>query len=167
MIHDNLKIGESRAIAKYIVNTFGQSHDFLYPKNNIEKRTQIDELLYFDASQLVPTQRACIWDMFYGGKLHKEAEPAFREALKYLDSRLDNGRTFLVDDTFTLADIMIACTLSMVEASEFDIDEYPLIKRFIKLMYEQVPVHADLGKPAVEACLKYRLENEPQGESSD
>ena len=52
-IDGDTKLSESRVISMYLVAKYGGADSPLYPSNDLEKRIQIDRLLYFDVATLI------------------------------------------------------------------------------------------------------------------
>lgn len=136
LVDGDLKLSESRAIATYLVDKYGKD-DSLYSKD-VTKRAKIDEMLYFDASTLAPAQTNCFIPILYGGELNKKDLEKYQEALKFLDQHVRN-KTFVVEENYTLADIALASTLSLVEAVEFDLSPYTSLVKYLEHVSKSVP----------------------------
>ena len=122
---NSLTLWESRAIITYLVNQYSPGHS-LYPAD-AKTRAQVDRLLFFDGTSLYPAIGGVVYPVFMQGK---PAEADKYEALKVklgqLDKYLEGGKSYLVGDSLTLADLQIFASLTMLDiiddttAAEFD-----------------------------------------------
>ncbi|WP_048308316.1 glutathione S-transferase family protein [Halomonas sp. PR-M31] len=117
---DDLTLFESAAICRYLAERYGQGA--LMPDDPI-KRAKLDQWLFFIVSELEQP----LWTL---GK-HKFALPQerrvpaviptaaweFQRALAALQREFD-GQGWLVDDEFTIADIMLGHTLSWARGAK-------------------------------------------------
>lgn len=69
--------------------------------------------------------------MFAGVPLDDEKKAKLAEALGWLEALL-NGRDWLADKKFTLADLSVTVTVSQIEAFDFDLSPYPNINAWLK-----------------------------------
>ena len=123
---DGFILNESGAILNYIASKCPEKG--LQPENNTRERALYDQTFFFVLSELEQP----LWTV---GK-HKFALPEerrkpeiietavweFSKALATLTNRL-GSRTYIVGDSFTAADIMVAHTLNWAEMFKFSLDD--------------------------------------------
>ena len=126
MVDDDLVITESGAILNYIASN--STNLDLIPFNNLKTRAKYDELICFVLSDL----EQGLWT---NGK-HRFALPKaqrvanilptatweFNKAIKALQVNFD-GDGFVVGENFTMADVLLAHTLSWAESFNFEVPE--------------------------------------------
>jgi glutathione S-transferase len=126
LVDGDLTIVESAAIVNYIASN-SQKLD-LIPSNDLKLRAKYDEMCFFILTEL----EQGLWS---NGK-HRFALPKaqripemlatasweFNKAIKTLE-RLFDGESFAVGEHFTMADVILAQTLSWAERFEFDLPE--------------------------------------------
>ena len=73
-------MNESQALMKYLCMRYPGKADALYPKDDLEKRYQIDRALDFNGSEFRPAMVACIFLKFGAiGRDFNEFEAARQE----------------------------------------------------------------------------------------
>ncbi|MFT6734397.1 MAG: glutathione S-transferase [Polaribacter sp.] len=126
LVDDDLVITESGAILNYIASN--STNLDLIPFNNLKTRAKYDELICFVLSDL----EQGLWT---NGK-HRFALPKaqrvanilptatweFNKAIKALQVNFD-GDGFVVGENFTMADVLLAHTLSWAESFNFEVPE--------------------------------------------
>jgi len=145
MVDGDFKLNESRAIALYLVNSYGKD-DKLYPKDP-KARAVVDQRLYFDMGAFYHNFGQCVYPLVFGGvdKLEEEKVKKFEEVLGWVNGWVESG--FVAGtDHLTVADISIASTLETIlqtlEHAEFvkDFDtKYANLKPYMKRVSEAVP----------------------------
>lgn len=129
-----LTIWESRAICQYLANKYA-SESNLYPSDP-EKRAKIDMLLYWDMGTLYGKGVAELVYPQLFNKVEEDPEKVkqMNEKLQFLNDHLIKGE-YLTGDTMTIADISIACSLTMPQVLYPDIlGKFEKVKAF----YEKV-----------------------------
>lgn len=121
-----LTLIESAAIVNYIANNCPEKH--LIPTDDIAKRAKYDEMCFFILAEL----EQGLWSK---GK-HKFALPEeqripdmlktatyeFNKAMKTLQNMFD-GQSYVIGDSFTMADILLAQTIGWAQRFEFDVPD--------------------------------------------
>lgn len=126
LVDDDLVVTECGAILNYVGANSPKLH--LLPSNHLKRRAKYDELCCFVLTEL----EQGLWT---NGK-HRFALPEaqripeilstatweFNKAIKTLQSRFD-GKGFVLGDEFTMADVLLAHTLSWAESFKFDVPD--------------------------------------------
>jgi len=129
MDDNGFQLWESRAIMQYLA----QHDDAVFPKDPMQ-RCRIQELLFFDAASFAPAVTQYIHPMVYQ---HLASLPGSLEALNAPFTRLEGllGKTaYVAGHTFTIADIAIFATASMLELASFDLGQYPAVAKWYAAM---------------------------------
>lgn len=123
-------VWESRAIMKYLCALAGPTE--LYPAS-AWARAQVDRLLCWDQGNFYKAIGGFVYPQVFRGEEPDEAAiKDLRDVLHFLDRHqlgdedLDSG--FLTGTHATLADISIACGLTMLEFVDFGLDDYPRLR---------------------------------------
>lgn len=157
MVDGSLKLGESRAIATYLVNKYMPADNTLYPSDPI-KRAKIDELLYLDMGTFDGAARKLFAPIIRGHskKFDPEAEKGLQESLGYLEGRLLAGKTkFMLGDHLTLADLSLAATLSYIESFEIDISAFKALTTYSNNLMATIPKYAEINTEACKNLKEY------------
>lgn len=156
IVDGEVKLGESRAIATYLVDKYMPEDNTLYPRD-VAKRAQIDELLYFDMGTYYQSASKLFYPLLFGKTTtyDPEDEKAFRDNLKYLNDRLAHGKKFLLGDDLTIADISILAGYSYVDCFDFEIDELVALKEYIVRGKASIPNYSEINDKAVENTKKF------------
>lgn len=149
IIDGDLKLGESRSIMRYLANKPAGSQ--LYPLD-AKKRAKVDELLDFNIGTIYAAGSKLFRPMFFEGatKLNEQSEKEYREVLEQVETRLKDGRKFLIGDHLTIGDVSVAATLTLPLACGFDFDGYPLLVAYLKRVKESIPKYGEINDKAVE-----------------
>ncbi|KAH9414078.1 Glutathione S-transferase [Dermatophagoides pteronyssinus] len=127
---DGFVVDESRVIAMYLVES-RKPDSFLYPKNDLKKRIQIDRWLHYDIN-LSTTISAPMYCVFRGHQVQDYQVEQGKETLKTLDGVMQSfeGKFLTGADQFTLADIAMYFSLNTMEVypKYFKFDDYPNLK---------------------------------------
>lgn len=152
IVDGDLKLGESRAIAAYLVNRYAPGSS-LYPADAVQ-RARVDELLNLDVSLLNQAGSKLLRPKLYGlGKeLNAEDEKAYRDVLRYFDNRLqnNNGKKFMLGDHLTIGDISVAATFSFPEACDYDISEFKHLTAYLKNLKASIPDYGAINDKPLE-----------------
>merc|ERR1712002_274205 len=140
LVDDGLKICESRAIMKYLVDSCSPDSS-LYPKD-LKKRAIIDMWLDYDSGRLLP-----IIYHFGFPIMWKESSPnenrqkRVNKELAYVNNAIEaNGVKYLTGNDLTIADFALFVTLGMASVCEFKGDfgftKYASINKWVETMYD-------------------------------
>jgi glutathione S-transferase len=152
VVDGDLNLNESRAIATYLVNKYGEN-DKLYPKEAVA-RYHVDRLLYFDMGVLYKA----FADVAYPKMMKDMPQPQqkhhdrLHEVLGWLDS-------FVADDKFaagtaemTLADIALVATFSTIKACGVtDLSKYANTEKWLAKCEGLIPNYAKANGEGAEA----------------
>lgn len=137
---------ESRAIMTYFVNRTDPNHR-LYPATDIQKRATIDRWLYWELGSL--------WPLIYGEfitPIMKEGKKGPRvgqldvlmEKMSLMDHFLSKTKYLASDDNYTLADLSIVSSVSMLEVLDVPMPDLPHVRRWYQGMKNDVPSWKDI-----------------------
>jgi glutathione S-transferase len=131
VLDDGRSLGESGAILWY----FGEGTRFV-PEDRYE-RAQVLQWMFFEQYDHEPTIAVIRFLLAYSGLPREEIaervearRAAGNRALAAMESHLD-GRTFLVGDRMTLADIALYAYTHVADEGEFDLAPYPAIRDWL------------------------------------
>jgi glutathione S-transferase len=131
VLDDGRPLGESGAILWY----FGEGTRFV-PEDPYE-RAQVLQWMFFEQYDHEPSIAVVRFLLAYSGlpreQVAERAEarrPAGYRALDAMERHLD-GRTFLVGDRMTLADIALYAYTHVADEGEFDLAPYPAIRGWL------------------------------------
>ena len=134
MDDEGLYLGESRAIATYLLNKYAPDSD-LYPKDPAA-RARVEQRLFFDVD-LFAALRGVLGALLYTKDLQQ-----YEAALTKVDGCIDLLETFLkrsafvAGETMSVADLAILANVSTMEASDMDLSRWPRVERWLKKMKE-------------------------------
>jgi glutathione S-transferase len=144
VLDDGRALGESGAIIWF----FGDGTRFV--PDDRYARAQVLQWLFFEQYQLEPTIAVVRFWLAYSGR-PEEFEPerpaktkAGERALRRLDGHLD-GRSFVVGDSFTLADIALYGYTHVAEEGGFSLEPYSAVRAWLERVASQpghVPIDA-------------------------
>lgn len=148
IVDGDVKMGESRAIAAYLVNKYLSPDNTLYPQDPI-KRAKIDELLYLDIGYIYAAASNYYSPRLFGDakELDPKAEEKFAKTLQFLDSLLEsNGnKKFLLGDELTIADVSMAASLSFPEACGYSLDKFTSLSKYYRRLQESIPEYHQIN----------------------
>jgi glutathione S-transferase len=131
VLDDGRALGESGAILWY----FGEGTRFV-PADRYE-RAQVMQWMFFEQYDHEPAIAVVRFLLAYSGlprdQVAERAEarrPAGYRALDAMERHLE-GRTFLVGDSMTLADIALYAYTHVADEGEFDLEPYPAIRAWL------------------------------------
>ena len=131
VLDDGRSLGESGAILWY----FGDGTAFV-PGGRFE-RAQVLQWMFFEQYDHEPAIAVVRFLLAYSGLPREEVaeraearRPAGYRALDAMERHLD-GRTFLVGDRMTLADIALYAYTHVADEGEFDLEPYPAIRAWL------------------------------------
>ncbi|XP_060802263.1 glutathione S-transferase domain-containing protein DDB_G0274223-like [Amyelois transitella] len=132
IVDGDLVMWESRAISRYLVNRYGKGSS-LYPEDP-KTRARVDQLLDFDVGVLYLRFADYFYPpILYGAKTDPALLKKLQEALQLFNVLLE-GRKFAAASDLTLADLALVATVSTIEISDIDLNPYPNIQRWYKLV---------------------------------
>lgn len=133
LVDGDFVLTESMAINFYLAKKYGSRKLW---SEQLEDETQLYKWTFFAMTQL---EGSCI-NLILHRKVFKEedrntalasaAEQYLSKPLKVLDDYL-SGKTFLVADRFTIADINMAGILSYAQNADLDLTTYPNVVRYL------------------------------------
>jgi len=142
VLDDGRALGESGAILWY----FGEGTRFL-PEDAYE-RAQVLQWMFFEQYEHEPALAVARFWLSYSGKPDEFADrlpgrqAAGRRVLAAMDGHLE-GRSYLVGDSFTIADISLYAYTHLAEEGDFDLGQYPNVRAWIARV-AAVPGHVPL-----------------------
>lgn len=139
--HDGFGLGESLAINLYLAKTFGSGGaKALYPKDPRDEAQAWRWTLWAQAS-LEPWVRRDGGLPVYAGEAAEVAMEEAHGGLRHLEAVLDT-RAWLVGDSFSVADLNVACVMSPSRVAPLDMAAYPATKEWLGRCY---------GRPAARS----------------
>ncbi|KAJ9055147.1 Elongation factor 1-gamma [Entomophthora muscae] len=147
--NDGLLLTESTAIAFYIADLKENNPLLGKSKNELAK---IRQYAFYAETQIMPHSLALAFPAWgyapYDASVEEKAYQGLNRALEYLDKEFE-GKTFLVGDSLTLADIVVGEDLGIVYALILDPEyraKYPNLTRFYHA-YREIPEVKEVGGP--------------------
>ncbi|XP_043237762.1 glutathione S-transferase 1-1-like [Amphibalanus amphitrite] len=132
MADDGLFLGESRAIATYLINKYAPESE-LYPREPAA-RAVVEQRLFYDVG-LFAALRSVL-----GALLYFKSPEQFEAALPQVDECMELLETFLkrspfvAGDHVTVADLAIVANVSTIEAAELDLSRWTRVQRWLAKM---------------------------------
>ena len=127
-LDDGRHLAQSNAILRYLARGTA-----LLPEDAYHQ-AKIDELLFWEQYSHEPYIAVCRFQMVYLGKPADALDPAKVErgnaALDFMEHRL-NGRTFLVGDSISIADIALLAYTRLAREGGFDLSKRPMVSAWI------------------------------------
>jgi glutathione S-transferase len=142
VLDDGRPLAESNAILWYL----GDGTDYV-PDHEFE-RAQVLQWMFFEQYSHEPYIAVVRFWLTYSGAPEKYADqiPARTKggyaALDAMEQRLD-GRSFLVGDRYSIADISLYAYTHVAHEGEFDLEPYPAIRSWLERVAEQ-PGHVTI-----------------------
>ena len=130
VLDDGLPLAESNAILWY----FGEGTRFV-PEDRYE-RAQVLQWMFFEQYEHEPAIAVARFWVAYSGRARElsdrlpEKMRAGYRALDAMERHLD-GRTFLVGDAMTLADIALYAYTHVADEGGFDLEGYPAVRDWL------------------------------------
>ena len=125
-------ITENPAILQYLANLTSK-HE-LAPASGTLKRVRLQELLNFLSSEL----HKAFGPFFSGEALsadrRSEAERNVARRIGHIEQRLGNERSFLLDETFTVADAYAFVVLNWANFVGIDLSPWPRTQAYVELI---------------------------------
>ncbi|XP_076237180.1 glutathione S-transferase 1-1-like [Calliopsis andreniformis] len=134
---DGFILSDSHAISIYLLDKYAED-DSLYPKDP-QKRALVNQFLFFDADNLFTPLKAVIKPLIFD-EMTSIPEPqikAMQAGCEMLNTYLE-GKTWLVGDSYTIADISCVTTVS-VTFSIVNLNDYPNVKTWMQRCEAELP----------------------------
>jgi glutathione S-transferase len=134
---DGRAMGQSNAIIVHL------AHDSpLIPQDPFQ-RAKMFEWLFWEQYSHEPYIAVARYHMRFLGKRRDELDPKLHErghaALRLMDGALD-GRSHLVGESLTLADIALVAYTRMAADGEFAIEDYPAVAAWVERIETELPI---------------------------
>ncbi|MEH6739400.1 MAG: glutathione S-transferase C-terminal domain-containing protein [Sulfitobacter sp.] len=122
-------ITENPAVLQYLADQSPEAG--LAPPNGTPARTRLQETLNFVSSELHKS-----FSPFFSGKdlvgaERQKAEAGVRRRAAYIEQRLDNGRSFLLGETFSVADAYAFVVLNWAGFVGISLAAYPKTQNYV------------------------------------
>jgi glutathione S-transferase len=136
LVDGDFVLTESRAIMQYLASKKPESG--LLPKDEA-LRADVTRWQFWDSSHFSPNAAAIAFERFFkpmfgmGEPNAAKLEEALANVRRFgavLEKRLE-GRTYIVGDALTLADLTLASTLMYAKEGELPIAEFPNVERWL------------------------------------
>lgn len=133
LVDGDFVLTESRAMMQYVASKKPESG--LLPRDEAQ-RADVTRWQFWDASHFSPNAGAIAFERVFKAMLGlgepdaakiNDALGSFRRFAKVLDQRLQ-GRSFVVGDKLTLADLTIASSLMYAKQAELPLSEFPNVE---------------------------------------
>ncbi len=136
LVDGDLRLFESMAINMYLAKRYGQG---LVP-DDAESEAQIWQWSIWGISEIEPLQMAMVVQKFFTpeekrdeGVLARSAK-GLKRPLKVLDEHLA-GRTWLLGEHFTLADLNLAGVMELLNMLSHDVSEFTHVRTWLDACY--------------------------------
>lgn len=130
-------LAQSNAIIRYLAN--GSP---LLPDSPLAQ-ARVDEWLFWEQYSHEPYIAVCRFHMRYMNRTQEELEEwrvsRGEDALKFMESQL-TARTWLANDTFSIADISLLAYTRLAHEGGFSLSERPNIRRWIDACEKQLGI---------------------------
>jgi len=162
IVDGDFQLSESKAIAAYLVNEYGQGlKKDLYPTDPF-KRAKVDQMLYLvDPVGNATREYPALPQVIFAGIMPDESKRHILEkALKDVEGYLTQSE-FVAGDNLTIADFCFYVWVSFpdLHPDGFDYSPYPKIQKWLKYI-RNLPYHDVCNKPGndmIEGMLKEKM----------
>ncbi|XP_055679034.1 glutathione S-transferase 1-like [Lutzomyia longipalpis] len=129
LVDNGFAMWESRAILAYLVEKYGKD-DSLYPKDP-QKRYFVNQKLYFDMGTLYQRFADYHYPVIFKktSSYDPEAFKRMEQGVEFLNTALE-GKTYVVGDNLTIADLALVATISTYDGLKFDFSKYPNVAKW-------------------------------------
>jgi len=136
--NDGSIITENPAILQYLSDLAPETD--LAPLNGALERTRLQEILNFISSELHKA-----YSPFFAGteltiESKKRAEANIARRVSFIESKLSDGRAFLLGPQFTVADAYAFVVLNWSGFIEFDLQPWPLVQDYVERVRQRPAV---------------------------
>eukprot|EP00210_Caulerpa_lentillifera_P008725 g8322.t1 len=143
-----ISVFESGAIMIYLADTFG---DGLFLPKEGTRRYEIISWLMFQVSGVAPILSQLNYFLHVNPENIPFAKKRFHEEGKRLigvmESQLDDGRDYIVEGSYSIADIALFSWIVHAPLGGYDLDNYPNVKSWVKRIYAREAVKKGLNVP--------------------
>jgi len=141
-LSEDVLLTEGTAVLQHIAELYPAAN--LAPKTGTLSRARLQEYLNWTSSELhkafSPLFNAKITE---GGKI--DARKAVASKFDFLEAQLSDGRTWLVEETFSVADAYLFVVANWANFTDMDLGQWPNISAFIERV---------ASRPAVQVALR-------------
>jgi len=136
LVDGDLVLFESMAINLHLARSYGGA---LYPEAEAD-RARTDQWSVWGISEIEPLQMRVVVQKFFTPEEERDtaaidaASQGLERPLKVLDSHLAN-RSYLLGDTFTIADLNLAGVMLLFQLIEHDLTGHPHVQRWSQACY--------------------------------
>jgi len=131
-------ITENPAVLQYLGDMASETN--LVPANKTIERTRLHEILNFISAEL----HNAYSPFFSGEELSPSAktsvETALARRIEFIESKLSDGRQFLLGREFTVADAYAFVVLNWSEFIQFDLKPWPSVNDYVKRVSQRPSV---------------------------
>ncbi|KAL1502343.1 hypothetical protein ABEB36_007497 [Hypothenemus hampei] len=123
-------VWDSHAIIQYLADKYSKD-DHFYPIN-LEKRTLVNQMLFFDTSIIFPSLALAVRPVYYDGatSVPKEKLDVIDSSLGFLEVLLKD-KEFVTGSHLTIADICLLATVSTINIFyPLQVEKYPKTKNW-------------------------------------
>ncbi|CAK9804617.1 Glutathione S-transferase 1 [Anthophora quadrimaculata] len=155
---DGFILPDSHAIICYLVDKYAKD-DSLYPKE-LQKRALVNHFLHLDSSTLFAIAKSVMKPILFLNEktVPEEKMKAWKESFEQLNKILE-GKKWLVGDSYTLADISCATTVSSSTVL-INLDEYPNVKAWLQRSEKELPGYKECnveGNDKLSAMIRAKI----------
>ena len=142
-LHDGTVVTEGAAVLQFIADQAPAKK--LAPENGSLARTQLQEHLNFIASELHKAFGPLFSTNPPTGEARKEVEDLIGQKFDIVDKILSNGRTYLLGDTFSVADSYLFVIANWAAPTGVGLGDRPHLRAFMDRV---------VARPAVQAAMR-------------
>jgi len=122
-------ITENPAVLQYLADQ--SPHAGLAPPNGTMERTRLQEALNFVSSELHTSFGPFFSGKELDGEARQKAEVGVKRRAVHIEQRLDDGRAYLLGDTFTVVDAYAFVVLNWAGFVGISLAAYPKIQAYM------------------------------------
>lgn len=137
-LDDGQVLTEGAAVLQFIADRAPESG--LAPKPGTLERTRVQEHLNYVASELHKAFSPLFSDTPLADAARKSAEAVVARRLDYIDRLLSDGRSYLLGDTYSVADAYLFVVANWAKPTGIGLDRWPHVAAFTARVAERAPV---------------------------
>lgn len=122
-------ITENPAVLQYLADQFPNAG--LAPPNGTMARTRLQEMLNFVSSELHKSFSPFFSKTPVDGDARRQAEVVVERRVEHIERNLEDGRAYLLGDTFTVADAYAFVVLNWAGFVGMSLDPWPNTKAYV------------------------------------